>query len=225
MKGKLIVIDGVDASGKETQTKKLFEYLQGKNTNVTKIEFPNYNEASSALIKMYLAGEFGLDANSVNPYAASCFYAVDRFSSYKKHWQSLYNNGQIILADRYVTSNAIHQAVKFNDEEKDSYLDWLEDFEYNKLALPKPDLVIFLDMPPAFAISLLSNRYKGDQSKKDIHERDNNYLQKCYGTAIYACEKLGWCRIECVENGKIKSIEQIHKEIINEVGATLYGRP
>lgn len=214
MKGKLIVIDGVDASGKETQTNRLYERIK-ENKSITKIEFPNYNDDSSALIKMYLKGDFGGNAGEVNPYAASTFYAVDRFASYKKNWENLLNNGEIILADRYVTSNAIHQAVKCEGEKRDEYLLWLEDFEYNKLALPKPDLVIFLDMPTDYAFKLMSARYDGDENKKDIHERDNEYIKKCYNAAVYACEKLGWSRISCVKEDKIRSIEDINDEIFD----------
>ena len=215
--GKLIVIDGVDASGKETQANLLFEALSEKGEKVTKIEFPNYNEPSSALIKMYLGGEFGAKPLDVNPYAASTFYAVDRFSSYTKHWKSLLEDGHTIIADRYVTSNAIHQAVKLSVTSRDDFLEWLDDFEYNKLGLPKPDKVFFLDMPPEFAFLLMKKRYSGDESKKDIHERDNKYIRECYDSAIYACEKLGWTRINCTENDRIKTIEEIHLEIMANV--------
>ena len=215
--GKLIVIDGVDGSGKETQTGLLQTALINSGVNVKKIEFPNYSDNSSALIKMYLAGEFGKSAEAVNPYAASTFYAVDRFASYKQYWEDEYKSGKIILADRYVSSNAIHQASKLTGKERDDYLSWLYDFEYEKIELPKPDAVIFLDMPPEYAAVLINKRYSGDQSKKDLHEKDISYMKKCYESAIYACEKLGWIRIPCVLDGEILSANEIHSRVLAKV--------
>lgn len=217
MRGKLIVIDGVDASGKETQTKGLFEFLRDAGFDITKIEFPNYSDNSSALIKMYLNGDFGENPSDVNPYAASIFYAADRYASYKNFWGKTLDNGGIILSDRYVTSNAIHQAVKLEGQERDNYLEWLNDFEYNKLGLPYPDLVIFLDMPPEYALELLAARYKGDETKKDIHEKDQEYMKRCYESAVFACEKFGWHRVRCVKEGKIRSIEDIGGEVKERV--------
>lgn len=217
MAGKLIVIDGVDGSGKKTQAELLQKRLKEINSDVLKIEFPNYSEDSSALIKMYLNGEFGKNPNDVNAYAASLFYAVDRYASYKKHWEADYLQGKIIIADRYVTSNAIHQAVKVAQSERSAYLDWLNELEYNKLKLPKPDLVLFLDMPPSKSQELIMQRYNNDNEKKDIHEKDNDYLKDCYLSASFACEKFGWTRIFCTDKGEIKSIEEISNEVLSKV--------
>ncbi|MBE6903500.1 MAG: thymidylate kinase [Ruminococcaceae bacterium] len=216
-KGKLIVIDGVDGSGKQTQSLLLTKALEERKINVKKIEFPCYDDDSSALIKMYLKGDFGSSADDVNPYAASTFYAVDRFASYKKDWGTFYNDGGIIVADRYVTSNAIHQASKLSGKDRDDYFSWLEDFEYVKIGLPRPDLVIFLDMHPEYTKKLIEKRYEGDMSKKDLHEKDEEYTMRCYNGAVYACEKFGWCHIKCAENGIIKSIDEIHSQVLEKV--------
>lgn len=214
---KLIVIDGVDSSGKETNTKYIYDLLKENEVNVEKISFPDYESDSSSLVKMYLNGDFGKTAQDVNPYTASSFYAVDRFASYKTKWGIDYaeSNG-IVIADRYVTSNMIHQASKISDEtEKENFLKWLSDFEYVKLGLPVPDLVIFLNMPTWAAIKLMENRNNkitGD-NKKDIHEKDEKYLQKSYENAISIAKKLSWNIIDCVENERIKTLEEIQKEL------------
>lgn len=211
---RLIVIEGLDGSGKATQSIKLCEALNHMGKKAIKISFPNYDNPSSLLVKMYLAGEFGENANDVNAYAASTFYAVDRYASFKMLWQKEYQAETIIIADRYVTSNAIHQLSKLKTDEWDEYLNWLLDFEYNKLELPKPDLVIYLDVPIECSKELLSVRYEGDLSKKDIHERDIVYLEKCYKAAIYSSKRLLWKRIDCMQSGKLKSIAQIGQEIL-----------
>lgn len=197
--GKLIVIDGLDGSGKSTQLNRLETYLREAGEKYRQISFPDYAEPSSALVKMYLAGEFGTSADSVNAYAASSFYAVDRYASYKKFWERDYQNDVPIVAARYTTSNAIHQMAKLPKDQWDSYLSWLEYYEYTQLGLPKPDQVIFLDMPLHIAQKLMSGRYQGDESKKDIHERDLKYLQQCRESALYAAEKCNWTVICCGE--------------------------
>lgn len=222
MNGKLIVIDGVDASGKHTQTSLLYKKLKAAGRQVKKLEFPNYADASSALVKMYLSGEFGTRPSDVNGYAASVFYACDRYASYKKHWEDDYRRGDIMLCDRYTTSNAIYQSAKMPLDERDSYLSWLYDFEYGKLELPAPDLVIFLDMPPEYAAELMQKRYLDDQSRTDIHEKDFEYLRSCYEAAVHVCEKWGWTRIPCVKNEKIRSIEEINDEIAGLVMEVLF---
>ncbi len=216
--GRLIVIEGLDSSGKETQSNLLYKKLLEKDENTVKVEFPNYKSESSALIKMYLAGEFGENAESVNPYAASSFYAVDRFATYKKNFEQKYLSGATIIADRYTTSNIIHQASKIKDEtELEKYLAWIEDYEYNLLKLPKPDLVIFLDMPTEVAAELMRERAnKADgSSKHDIHERDIEYLKNTYNTAIKMTKRFGWVRIPCSMDGKPRGIEEIHRDILN----------
>lgn len=217
MEGKLIVIEsGTDSSGKATQTKKIYERLKEDGYNIKKVEYPNYQSESSALIKMYLKGEFGNKADEVNPYAASTFYAVDRYASYKKEWEEFYKNGGIILADRYTTSNMIHQASKIdNFTEKEEYLKWLYELEFEKIKLPEPDIVLFLNMPPKISMKLMENRdnkFTGEK-EKDIHEKDREYLEKTYKNAYELARKYNWIIIDCIENDKLKSIDEIHNEI------------
>ncbi len=217
--GNLIVIDGLDGSGKTTQFDIIREKLS-ENHSVTAISFPDYDNPSSALVKMYLNGELSKSANGVNAYAASSFYAVDRYASYKMFWEENYKNGDLVLASRYVSSNAIHQMVKLDVSQWDGYLDWLSDYEYGKLGLPVPNLVIFLDMPVEISQKLMSERYGGDESKKDIHEANVKYLQACRKSALYAAEKLGWKTVDCSADGKPLTVEEINGkllQLINEV--------
>ena len=215
--GKLIIIEGLDGSGKSTQTALLEEYLNSSSVNFKKIKLPDYESKSSTLVNMYLGGEFGSDANAVNPYAAGAFYAVDRFASYALKWKADYENGALILADRYATSNSIYQMEKLDKAEWDSYLDWSSDFEYNKIGIPKPDLVIYLDMPIEISQKLMTKRYDGNEGKKDVHEANVDFLNKCRTSALYAAEKQGWKVIPCAENGEPRAIDEIHKNIIDIV--------
>ena len=219
-KGKVIVIEGCDGSGKATQTQKLYERLIKENYKVRKIEYPNYESQSSALVKMYLGGDFGKKPEDVNPYVASTFYAVDRFASYKMDWKEFYEDGGIIIADRYSTANMIHQASKINDlEERRKFLEWLWEFEFVTFELPVPSCVIFLDMPPEYSRMLMqerANKITGDIDK-DIHEKDYDYLIHSYNNSCEVAEKYKWNRISCVNNGQIKTIEKIHDEIYDEV--------
>lgn len=218
MKGKLIVIEGLDGSGKGTQAELLCQTLKERGCNARKVSFPDYDSNSSALIKMYLAGEFGTDPNAVNAYAASTFYAVDRYASFKKDWEGFYNGGGIIVADRYTTSNAVHQCSKLPKEQWDSYLQWLFDFEYRLVGIPAPDRVIYLQVDPAVSQKLMTGRYQGDESKKDIHEKDLSYLDRSRGAAEYCAEKLGWETVRCVQDGQMRSIDDIHCQILQIVG-------
>jgi dTMP kinase len=221
MKGKLIIIEaGTDGSGKATQTKRLFARLKEEGRSIRKVEYPNYKSDSSALVKMYLNGEFGFKPEDVNAYAASTFFAVDRYASYVKEWKRFYENGGIILADRYTTSNMVHQASKIMDEEERSkYLDWLWDLEFVKFGLPVPDMVVFLDVPPAVTNSLMSKRNNKitGSSKKDIHESDIDYLRKTYINACRIADRYGWKRISCMADGVLRGIEDIHNEIYESV--------
>lgn len=217
MMGKLIVIEGLDGSGKSTQLELLPEKLKNIKIESRMVSFPDYNDPSSTLVKMYLSGEFGEKPGDVNAYAASLFYAVDRYASFKKHWGEYYNNGGVVISGRYVTSNAVHQMSKLDEEEWNSYSDWLFDLEYNKTGIPKPDLVIMLDMPPSVSQKMLSGRYSGDESKKDIHERDTEYLEKCRKAALYASEKFGWKVINCSDGENPLSIEEISNMVFSEV--------
>lgn len=214
--GKLIVIEGTDSSGKETQTKKLYERLANEVEKVRKISFPNYESPACEPVKMYLAGAFGDNALNVNPYPVSTMFAIDRYASYKMDWESFYNAGGIIVTDRYTTSNMVHQASKIeNIDEKSKYLGWLEDLEYNKMGIPKPDLVIFLNMPTEMAVKLMEarkNKITGEE-KKDIHEKDTPYLKKSYDNACDIAKKYNWQEIKCVENKRLKTIEEIGEEI------------
>lgn len=214
-KGKLIVLDGLDGSGKSTQFDLLSQRLKNEGHSVKCISFPDYNNKSSALVKMYLDGEFSDNCNDVNAYAASSFYAVDRYASYKQFWEKDYLSGNTILASRYVSSNAIHQMVKLPQNQWDSYLEWLKDYEYNKLMLPVPDKIIFLDMPVDISQKLLSERYNGDESKKDIHEANINYLNNCRKSALYAAQKQEWEVVKCYKNEMPLSINEINDKIYN----------
>jgi dTMP kinase len=217
MAGKLIVIEGLDGSGKTTQTELLCGKLSKLNMSVKRIKLPNYDDPSSTLVKMYLDGRFGSDPNDVNVYAASSFFAVDRYVSYNSYWKNDYLNGTLILSDRYTTSNAYHQAIKLPPENWAEYLVWLEDYEYNKLGIPKPDIVIYLDMPVAVSQKLMTERYLGDEIKKDIHEKNLGYLNKCSEAAQFACKMLGWKTILCAENGVPLTIEQISDSVYSYI--------
>ncbi len=218
----LIVIEGLDGSGKATNAGALCNKLCELGKDVLKINFPDYDSDSSALVKMYLAGKFGDKPTDVNAYAASAFYAVDRFASYKTVWETAYNNGAFIIADRYTTSNAVHQASKLDGSERDSYLDWLYDFEFNKLGLPRPDAVIYLDVEPSVSQKLISGRYGGDESKKDIHEKDTDYLEKSRNAALYAADRLGWHIVSLCENSSMISREDAFEKVFSVV-KELYG--
>ncbi|CVK18986.1 dTMP kinase [Sporomusa sphaeroides] len=218
MRGKLIVIEGTDGSGKATQSGKMAARLAAEGFTVRKVDYPNYQSQSSALVKMYLNGEFGERPEDVNAYAASAFYAVDRIASYKKEWEEFYLNGGIVIADRYTTSNMIHQAAKIKDKaEKERYLEWLGDFEFTKCGLPVPDKVFFLAMPPAVSRELMRGRENKAGNVKDIHEQDSDYLSYCFANACDIAATFGWHRVDCTDSGQIKTIEQIHEEIYQEL--------
>ena len=218
--GKLIVIEGTDSSGKETQTKRLFEKLEEKGLKVKKISFPNYDSPACEPVKMYLAGAFGEDAMKVNPYPVSTMYAIDRYASFKTDWEKFYNEDGIIVTDRYVTSNMVHQASKIRDlDEKKKYLNWLEDLEYEKMGIPCPDLVIFLNMPTEMAVRLMAerkNKITGEE-KKDIHERDKEYLKESHANACKIANIYNWKEIKCNDGERIKTIKEIGEEVFSLV--------
>ena len=217
MKGKLIVIEGTDGSGKETQSNLLYQYLSDRGIPCRIVHFPNYNSPSSSLVKMYLAGEFGTEADSVSPYIASIFYAGDRYASWKTDWMSFYEQGGVVIVDRYVMSNLIHQASKLKTtEEKKQFRDWLYDLEYHIFSLPKPDMTIFLHVDIDVTFALMKERLNKitDEEKKDIHEQNYDYMKRSYETACYFAQQENWKRVDCVLKGGMKPIDVIHSEII-----------
>ena len=222
--GKLFVIDGTDGSGKQTQLAKLKERFEKEGIEYRTVSFPNYDSPSSSLVKMYLEGEFGTDAKKISPYIASTFYAADRYATFKKGYEEYYNNGGIILADRYTTANMVHQAGKIKDDaEREKFLDWLWDFEFNLYGIPIPTEVFFLNMPTEYSIKLMENRENKitHKEKKDIHERDEQHLKDSYNEACKLVKKYNWYEVKCVKNEQIKSIDEIHEEIFNELKKNL----
>ncbi len=217
--GKLIVLDGLDGCGKTTQFNLLLERLKERGVPVRAISFPDYNEPSSTLVQMYLRGEFGGSPDAVSAYAASSFYAVDRYASYRRFWEEDYRGDKVILAARYVSSNAIHQMCKLSRFKWDDFLRWLSDYEYEKLGLPRPDRVIFLDMLPSISQELLSGRYGGDESQKDIHEADAVYLSLCREAALYAAKAEGWRVVPC----SVRSVLRTREEIAADIDAAIDG--
>lgn len=213
-RGKLIVIEGLDGSGKATQAKLLTQNLEKRGERVQAITFPNYASDSSALVKMYLAGQFGTDPSEVNAYAASSFFAVDRYASCKTGWGKFIDDGGIVITDRYTTSNAVHQCSKLPRAQWDEYLAWLFHYEYDLLGIPSPDAVIYLNVDPQVSQQLMTRRYHGDESKKDIHEGNLSYLTRSREAAAYCCEKLGWNVIDCCRDGDLRSIEDIQRELL-----------
>lgn len=214
--GKLVVIEGLDGSGKATQTKILVDYLKQKQLNVQTISFPQYESRSATFVKMYLAGELG-GLDEVNVYAASTFYSMDRYVSYKESWQKIFTECDLLVCDRYTTSNICHQMSKLPKAEWAEYLKWLYNFEFEKLCLPAPEMVVYLDMPPQVSANLITQRYGGDESKKDIHEKNLAYLEKCREAALFAAEQLGWRVIMCAEGEKPLTIEEISAKIWAEL--------
>lgn len=219
--GKLIVIEGTDGSGKSTQFRLLTDRLESEQVKFQKLVFPQYSEPSSALIRMYLGGEFGKSPSDVNAYAASAFYSVDRYASYRKVWGKWYEEGGLVVSDRYTTSNAVHQASKEPEDKREDFLNWLYDFEYDKLGLPRPDLVIYLDVPTDFTEKMLRHRETETHTQADIHELDVQYLATCRRMGRAAAEHYGWTVIRCVRDGAMRSMEDIHEEIYRHVAACL----
>ena len=220
--GKLIVIEGLDGSGKSTQTPILANALRAQGKEVIEISFPVYQSDSSALVRMYLGGEFGSRPGDVNAYAASAFYAVDRFASYKKDWKAFYEKEEsVVIATRYTSSNEIHQLAKLDRGEWEDFIGWAEDFEYNKMGIPRPDMVLYLNMRYDIALDLVSGRSEATGQKKDIHELDTDYMARCHEAAAYASEKLGWKNIVCYENDVPLPLQAISAKILKEANALL----
>ena len=211
--GKLLVFEGTDGSGKSTQFQLLTQRLELEQVDFRRLRFPRYDQESSALIRMYLGGQFGSDPNAVNAYAASTFYAVDRMASYLQDWKRDYENGALFLADRYTTSNAVHQGGKMTPEERNTFFSWLYDLEFGKMELPKPDLVILLDMPIELTRQLMRKRESDTNTQADIHEQDLDYLARCRESALDAARHYGWQVVSCARDGRIRTIEDIHEEV------------
>jgi dTMP kinase len=218
----LVVIEGVDGSGKETQSLELHKRLNQEGIQSFSIGFPRYSRESSTMVKKYLNGDFGKDAKQVDPYIASTFYASDRYASYVEEFGFALDNGMVVIADRYTTSNMVHQAGKFDSkQEKDRFLDWLCAYEYELLKLPKPDLVIFLNMPLKDSLKLTSKRKSKDGVHGDIHERDKQHLEDSYSNSLYVADKYGWVSVDCIRDGSLRTIEDINNEIFKIVSDLL----
>ena len=219
--GKLIVLEGLDGSGKATQAQRLTETLQKQGVPVKKVSFPNYQSKFAVPIKEYLAGALGTDANAVNPYAASILYTIDRFASFRQEWQEFYEQGGIIIADRYTTSNSVHQCSKLPQKQWQDFVDWLFELEYQKVGIPKPDLVLYLAVDPQVSQNLLTKRYHGEEDKKDIHEKDKAYLSASQQAAQWCADTLHWTTIQCTQQQSMRSIEDIADEIYKQAEALL----
>lgn len=211
--GKLIVFEGTDGSGKSTQFSLLTRRLEARGVDFRTMVFPQYTEPSSALIRMYLGGEFGARPSDVNAYTASTFYAVDRFAAFRKVWGEYYRNGGLMLSDRYTTSNAVHQGCKLSDEELPEFFGWLYDLEYVKMGLPQPDLVIYLDVDIDTSLARMKRRQDKTHTTADIHEKDVEYLRRCLHTADMAADYYGWTRIPFMKDGVEREVEEKNDEI------------
>lgn len=212
-KGKLIVLEGIDGSGKSAQYRRLCARMENDGIAYTHIVFPRYDKESSSLIRMYLSGQFGTKPGDVNAYAASTFYAVDRYASYRTDWGKIYENGGLILSDRYTTSNAVHQGSKLSDEELPAFFDWLQDLEYGKMGLPQPDLVIYLDVDVETSLARMRRRQQKTHTSADIHEKDVAYLERCLRTARLAAQHYGWTTIPYRKDGKERELDEKNREI------------
>lgn len=214
----LIVIEGVsDCIGKSTQVKELYKRLEQDGKDVIYHHFPSYGESGACLVEMYLNGKLG-NRENINPYAVSTFFAMDRFCVYKNKLERELNNNKIVLLDRYTTSNLIYQGALFEREEKEDFLDYVSDFEYNKLGLKRPDLVIFLKLDKDDVNTLRENR---DNESKDVNEKDLNFLDKVYDNSLYVASKYSFKIIECSKDGKLRSIDDINEEIYSIVKSVI----
>lgn len=220
-KGKLIVLEGIDGSGKSANYKRICQHLEEDGIEYNHIVFPRYDNDSSALIRMYLGGQFGSNPADVNAYTASTFYAVDRFAAYRTDWGSVYNSGGFILSDRYTTSNAVHQGAKLPDAELEDFFKWLYDLEYVKMGLPKPDLVIYLDVDIKTSLARMKRRQAKTNTHADIHEKDIRYLENCLRVADKAADYYGWTRIPFKTNGVERTLEEKHEEIYSIIKSVL----
>ena len=221
MKGKLIVFEGTDGSGKTTQVQLLSQRLTRESVDFRIIDFPRYGNPFAEPAKLYLEGALGKKAGDVNAYAASVLFAVDRFASYREDWGKDYEAGKLILANRYTTSNAVHQASKLPPEEQKPFVDWLFDLEYGRLGLPKPSLVVYLDVPTELTERLMRQREEKTGTHADIHERDESYLRSCRSSAREIASACGWSVVDCAAGGRMRTAEEIHEEVYGLVRSYL----
>ena len=223
--GKLLIFEGLDGSGKGTQTALLCDTLRRRGVDLRQITFPDYESDSSALVRMYLSGRFGDRPDDVNAYASSTFSAVDRFASYNTVWGEFYRSGGLVVSDRYTTSNAVHQCSKLPPMHWDGFLNWLFDFEYKKLGIPEPDAVVYLAVDVEVSQRLLAERYQGDTARMDIQEKDTEYLARSRAAAEYCARTLGWRRVDCtrVEDGRktMRPVEEIHAQVLAQLADIL----
>lgn len=213
MRGKLVVLEGTDGSGKATQARLMADRLAAEGVSFRELDFPRYGNPFAEPARLYLAGALGANPGDVSACAASVLYAVDRYASYREDWGAAYEAGELILANRYTTSNAVHQASKLDPGEREDFLAWLFDLEYRRLALPEPDLVVYLDLPVEISEQLLRKRQEQTHTRADIHEQDEAYLRRCRQSAREIVRELGWLRIDCSQNGALRPPEEIHEQI------------
>ena len=221
MNGRLIVFEGTDGSGKATQSRLLCEHLQRESIPYKNITFPRYGKPSAAMVQEYLDGNLGRRPGDVNAYAASLMFSMDRYASYKQDWGAFYEAGGLVIADRYTTSNAVHQASKLPDGEREKFLDWLFGFEYGLLGLPEPSLVFYLDVPTEVTERLMRERERATHTAADIHEADDAYLRECRENARGVAARCGWQSVDCTRYGQMRGIEDIHEEVYARVKALL----
>ena len=217
MSGKLIVLEGTDGSGKATQARMMGQRLQREGIAFREIDFPRYGNPFAEPANLYLHGALGSEPGDVNAYASSVLFAVDRFASYKEDWGTFYEQGGVVIANRYTTSNAVHQASKLPAGERREYLDWLFYLEYRRLGLPAPDLVVYLDLPTELSEQMLRRRESATGTQADIHEQDEEYLRSCRMNARDIAHDLGWTVIHCDREGAVRTVEDIHEEIWQQV--------
>ena len=217
-KGKLIVVEGAcDGIGKSTQYQLLKDHLQEDGYEVVSHHFPSYDTVQGRPVEKYLKGDFG-KPSELSPYFVNTLYAVDRAITWKESLEKEYNDGKIILLDRYTTSSIIYQSSVIEDiEERKKFIDYICDYEYSKLGIPEPDSVVFLHAPFDMVTKMRNARKANEGLVNDIHERDIEFMKKVYKNAMFISEYLGWDKIDCVNGNSMDSIENIHQKVYKKV--------